>query len=470
MSFESLDSHSRAILGVLSFIQPDKIPEALFEPESSTALPASLKFCSDNFLFSPAIENLVTLELIKRDKASRTLSLHRPVQDNFKSSMNPEQRQQAFNDATMLVSTAFPHRDSTVAQLYQMWAGCAVYEPHVIALKDNFKKELVANPKFTVPQAYCIMSNMCQRYLLELRSFEVLADLLDVNTMALATLRESEQTINIQGSLTSHKGQLLTHIGKAEEGVKWLRKSYDIRSRDVPFHPRESAWAADNLAVGFATLNRFEEAAKWHIKARDHFQEWSNHQTERKGEWPAEIMNSMGLGLVWSGQPTPARELMDGALEKVNSVEPYNWAVAASTHFGLGTVERYEGNWDAAEAHFIEAQNLWLQRSRILSDPFNGACLYRLGCTALDKGQPEDAVRYLRDALEVTKKRKTEMVAEHMRGLFKLSEALEQEPRYAEEARATRDEAESLLRQLVPDASNAGKESTYDSLVCILWR
>lgn len=167
------------------------------------------------------------------------------------------------------------------------------------------------------------------RYLLELNSYEELADLAEVNTVALSTLVEDQQTITLQGSLTSHKGQLLIRLGQPEEGVEWLKKSYEIRSRDVPFNPRESAWAADNTATGIATLNQFAEATKWHERARDHFQEWSKMESERRGEWPAEIMNSMGLGLVWSGRIKEARELMNGALQQVETTEPYNWAVAA---------------------------------------------------------------------------------------------------------------------------------------------
>lgn len=166
-------------------------------------------------------------------------------------------------------------------------------------------------------------------YLLELNSYEELEDLADVNTLALSTLPKEQQTVALQGSLTSHKGQLLVRLGKAEKGVVWLKKSYEIRKGDVPFNPRESAWAADNAATGIASLNQFSVATKWHERARDHFQEWSNQQTERRGEWPAEIMNSMGLGLVWSGKTQEARELMDGALQQVETTEPYNWAVAA---------------------------------------------------------------------------------------------------------------------------------------------
>ncbi|OTA87935.1 hypothetical protein M434DRAFT_130703 [Hypoxylon sp. CO27-5] len=470
LSFKSLDPRSHAILGVMSFIEPDNIPQSLFEP-SSQLDPSSLPmFCSDTFYFSEAIENLLTLALIKRDKVSRTFSLHRLVQTSFKYFMTPEQRQKAFNDATILVSKAFPRRDSNVAQLYLMWDQCALYLQHVISLKDCFREEKNANPSFVASPMYCDLNNACQRYLLELNSYDELADLIDVNTMALNTLPKEKRSVSLQGSLTSHKGQLLVRLGNAEEGVKWLKKSYEIRSHDVPFNPRESSWAADNAAAGLATLNDFTEAMKWHELARDHFQEWSNQQTERKGEWPAEIMNSMGLSLIWSGQSKQARDLMNQALAQVESTEPYNWAVAAYTHFGLGTVERHARNYEQAESHFMEAQNLWLKGDQMRSDPFNGACMYRLGCTALDRGQLEAAIKHLRDALVVTKMRKNNMVPEYARCLFKLSEALEQEPRSSAEAHKIREKAERLLLRRAPNARNPGKGSTYDNLVCILWR
>ncbi|KAI1352908.1 Tetratricopeptide-like helical [Xylaria sp. FL0043] len=460
ISYKSLDTKSQCILAVMSFLEPDSIPQALFEPVCSTDLPESLSFCANSLFFSEAIENLLTLALIKRDKSSRTFSLHRLVQTSFKYFMGFEKRQIGFSDATILVSRAFPRRDSN----------CALYLQHVISLKDCFREEYGSNPHFSVVQTYCDLNNACQRYLLELNSYDELADLLEVNRSAINTLPKMEQTVGLQGSLMSHQGQLLVRLGKAEEGVKWLKESYNIRRGDVPFNPRESSWAADNTATGLATLNRFAEAAQWHERARDHFQEWSNRQTDRKGEWPAEIMNSMGLGLVWSGKAKPARELMDGALLQVKSIEPYNWAVAAYTHFGLGTVSRHEGNHELAEYHFLEAQNLWLKGDQMRSDPFNAACMYRLGCTALDRGYLEAAIKHLRDALVVTEMRKNTPLIEHVRCLFKLSEALEQEPRFETEARAKREEAEHLLCKRKPTALDSSKDSTYDDLICILWR
>ncbi|KAI1737183.1 hypothetical protein F4680DRAFT_460693 [Xylaria scruposa] len=470
LSFRSLDEHARSILGLLCFLAPDSIPQALFEPLDDSGLPDTLSFFTDTLAFSAAIENLLTLALIKRDKESRTFSLHRLVQMSFKYFLGSAKRQSSFNDATILVSQAFPRRDSNVAQLYLMWDKCSLYLQHVLSLKDCFREEMKTNSNFTVLPTYCDLNNACQRYLLEINAYTDLEDLIEINTMALETLNLENRTIALQGSLTSHRGQLLVRLGKPQAGVNWLRRSYDIRSHDVPFNDRESAWAAENLANGIATLNQFPEAIEWYERARNHWQTWSNQQAVGTGEWPACIKKSMGMALVWSGDPVRARSVAKMALDQIESTEPYNWAMAAYTHFALGSIDRHDKMLEAAEAHFMEAQNLWLKGDHLRTDPFNAACMYRLGCTALDQGKVEASVKHLRDCKAITDMRKSQMVAEHMRCLFKLSEALEQEPRDEGEAWRLRETAEKLLRQRAPDVKDSGLENTYDHLVNILWR
>lgn len=78
--------------------------------------------------------------------------------------------------------------------------------------------------------------------------------------------------------------------------------------------------------------------------------------------------------------------------------------------------------------------------------------------------------KHLRDAIAITNMHKDNMAAEHARCLFKLSEALEQEPREGAEAGRLREEAEHLLLQCSPGLKDTGHERTYDSVINILWR
>lgn len=48
LSFRSLDDENSALLGVMCFLEPDKIPQDLFEPANAKGLPGSLSFCNDH--------------------------------------------------------------------------------------------------------------------------------------------------------------------------------------------------------------------------------------------------------------------------------------------------------------------------------------------------------------------------------------------------------------------------------------
>lgn len=163
MSFRSLNERCRAILGVLVFLSSDSIPQALFEPKDPSVLPDSLEFCKDPFDFSDEMDTLMTLALVKRNKEQRAFSIHRLVQSSFKHFMGPADRQKSFNDATLLVSAAFPRKDAEFAQMYQMWKPCSLYLPHVLSLRDSFREEKEANAKFSALVLYCRLNNACQR-------------------------------------------------------------------------------------------------------------------------------------------------------------------------------------------------------------------------------------------------------------------------------------------------------------------
>lgn len=47
LSFESLEAASSALLGTISFLMPDSIPQSLFQPSDPQLLPDRLKFCDD---------------------------------------------------------------------------------------------------------------------------------------------------------------------------------------------------------------------------------------------------------------------------------------------------------------------------------------------------------------------------------------------------------------------------------------
>jgi len=78
--------------------------------------------------------------------------------------------------------------------------------------------------------------------------------------------------------------------------------------------------------------------------------------------------------------------------------------------------------------------------------------------------------KHLRDAIEITTKQADVMPVEHARALFKLSEALLQDPNDSEEANRIRDEAEVYLLKRDACAVSFSTEEDYDKWVPIFWR
>ncbi|KAJ3578368.1 hypothetical protein NPX13_g2192 [Xylaria arbuscula] len=441
MSFRSLNERASAILGVLTFFSPDSIPQALFECKDPGAFPDSLHFCQDPFDFSDEMETLMTLALVKRNRERRTFSVHRLVQTSFKHFMNPVDRQRSFNDAILLVSAAFPRKDSEFAQMYHSWKTCSLYLPHVLSLKDSFREERKTDGKFSALMLYCDMNNACQRYLIETNGYNDLLDLSEVNAMALATIPPQPHTIkvDIEGSLASHRGQVLERIGRVEEGITHLKLAHDLFCTDQPRNLREEAWCAENLADGIASSNNFAEAG-------------------------------MGTNLIWAGYNARARDVLIHGLNQLEAAKPYNWAMVAYTSYSLGTVDRADGNFESAEKYFTQAYNKWISGDNLGSDPFCGACVYRMGCAALDQGKVETAIKHLREAAIITERHKVKMPVEHARSLFKLSEALAREPRGEQKARNLRAESKRLLLSRSSSVNEPESEAAFDHLVFIWWR
>ena len=90
--------------------------------------------------FSEIQETLLNLALIRRDKSSKTFSLHRLVQLQFRFYMTIDGRKQNFQNASKLLFEAFPQRNADKGQFYDRWAVCRLYFQHVLSLKDQYKK------------------------------------------------------------------------------------------------------------------------------------------------------------------------------------------------------------------------------------------------------------------------------------------------------------------------------------------
>ena len=166
------------------------------------------------------------------------------------------------------------------------------------------------------------------RYLLEINAHETLEELVEADAIALRSLPSEDQTWDMRGSITSYKGQLYLHTGRALRGVDIQKESYEIRTMAVPQDLRETAWGALNVANAIASTNNFAEAAIWHERAINHWLEF-DQASGNKGIYPPSFKRSFAMSLLWSGEYKRARTLLEHALRQVETSDPFDWALGA---------------------------------------------------------------------------------------------------------------------------------------------
>ncbi|KAF2682646.1 hypothetical protein K458DRAFT_432621 [Lentithecium fluviatile CBS 122367] len=139
MSLLSLSKNARVLLDLLSFFDPDSIPERLFIDTGAKTLEPRLAFLTDEFDFGDAVSELMTkTSLINRSAFSKSLSLHRLVKFAMFIRV-PEEECTLYLDSTIqLLYHAFPNtwdtRGPEQGHGWRSWESCSAIVAHLSSL------------------------------------------------------------------------------------------------------------------------------------------------------------------------------------------------------------------------------------------------------------------------------------------------------------------------------------------------
>lgn len=114
--------------------------------------------------FFDVAEVLMTLSLVKRNKDTKAFSIHRLVQTQYRYHIQPKNGQEASEGATMILYAAFSSIQKNTSQLYEHWAQCRLLLQHILALKENYKKESTGPEPLKPTQQFCRLLSNCSRW------------------------------------------------------------------------------------------------------------------------------------------------------------------------------------------------------------------------------------------------------------------------------------------------------------------
>src|SRR5262249_39964722 len=118
------------LLRVCAFLAADAIPEEIIT-QGAVHLGERLQpMETDPFLLDEAISALAAYSLLRRERTTETLSVHRLVQAVLKDTMDEQTQQQWAERAVQAVNAVFPKVE------FETWSQCERYLPHALVCAE----------------------------------------------------------------------------------------------------------------------------------------------------------------------------------------------------------------------------------------------------------------------------------------------------------------------------------------------
>ncbi|KAF2755485.1 hypothetical protein EJ05DRAFT_502944 [Pseudovirgaria hyperparasitica] len=138
-SMQSLSTNAKTLLSLLSFFDPNAIPERFLTNPQNQITDPRFEFLSDDFAFGDAVSELITkASLVDRLTSAKSISMNRLVKIVSSVRVPEEERTVYFNTTIQMLSNAFPNTwDSRVDQQghgFQSWETCSAVVAHVSSL------------------------------------------------------------------------------------------------------------------------------------------------------------------------------------------------------------------------------------------------------------------------------------------------------------------------------------------------
>jgi hypothetical protein len=157
MNFESLNQDSQILLNVLSFFHPDRIPLELLSSgaEKATGAGHSKWSVLDNTRkFTKCKASILHSSLVDQSPKSRTLSMHRLVQQACQHRMSMDDRQDVFLMALCLLDQEWPVAPRNNRLDPSFWPKQQSLLPHVLSLCRFYEESQQEESPLQAPKSF----------------------------------------------------------------------------------------------------------------------------------------------------------------------------------------------------------------------------------------------------------------------------------------------------------------------------
>lgn len=137
-ALEHLDESSQALLQAMSLLDPDSIPEYILEENPAAKTWSGYPLTSAEY--QNARTELIRRSLVVRQRDTKTLNIHRLIQDAVRARMTDDEFSKAFSSMLSFVSAVWPYEEFSFGNKIYRWARCQELFPHILKLQSLFSR------------------------------------------------------------------------------------------------------------------------------------------------------------------------------------------------------------------------------------------------------------------------------------------------------------------------------------------
>src|SRR6266571_4578428 len=255
LSFEKVEKANSAadLLRLCAFLHPDAIPEEIITEGAEHLGPILQHVANDPFELNAAIEELRKFSLIRRDPETKTLTIHRLVQEVLKDGMDENTQRQWAERTVRAVNRALPYVE------FKTWERCKRCLPHA-----QVCAELIEQWSMEFNEAARLL-NQAGEYL-QARAQYAEAEALYQHALAIREKTLGAEHPDVAQSL-NNLARLYEAQGKYAQAESLYQHALAIREKTLGAEHPDVAQSLNNLARLYDVLGQYERAEPLYLRA-----------------------------------------------------------------------------------------------------------------------------------------------------------------------------------------------------------
>jgi tetratricopeptide (TPR) repeat protein len=411
ISVTRLNKDCSKLLAILSYFDPDGVPEALLREGAKGS--QELDFLVNGLQYLDTVGELIREGLITKSRtqvelggsgqsktAIRSLSVHRLVQETVFHQQTAEEQNATFLDAFGLLRKLWPTNPENEFRMNALWTSCALYLPHVLALEARCHD----SPTLRPPTELVDLFFRAAWYLYERRLSEVALPLL--HTARKICKRDNDTNPFFAKVLTAY-GCIYMEMGRINDAATYFEQVVDIYQKRPDPNDWLLATSISDLALTHTDRGNYKQSKELYDRALAIVA--TIEDPAMRKEWQVHVQHNLSRAYIEMGQPEEAIKLQffygdefaEGLISEMSQRGALFLYGIGNAYLALARKKGVEGAEDRRIGVDYHTRVLRTRKQLCGEQYLTGISLHKVGVLLHEDGELEGAADALLEALKI---------------------------------------------------------------------